>query len=133
MDTSNAYCGLGSLPGPRPSEGRKITRCSSRVRLAGCRQPSASAMAAYWAIFSACDSSSRPESFGLVVRHGACRPLRLLAASARGTSACPWRGIRPAEMGNAGGAPHGALPHPFSTSDRTRLPAEFKHITKRRK
>ena len=35
IDTLNAYCGLGSLPGPRPVEGRFLSKHKFAMSLAG--------------------------------------------------------------------------------------------------
>lgn len=195
----NAHCGLGSIPGPRPSEGRRskaiaLSRLSARERgdegapwafetavpssgpvalnaqRSGSRR--ARPLSAAPPCFPAHALSVVPSPFGPADRSIAFERHRRLPtgdsarsrASGPGRHSCPRDGYRALrkrsatissrrtrERGNRVGSKAvgveqlGSLLSPFPflqkkngifsfpTSDRTRLPAEFKHITKRRK
>ena len=152
IDTLNAYGGLGSIPGPRPSEGRRPNQSQYLL-----------SVLALWAFATRggplggptraltqivvrlvpwpqvyVAPVSFPDTAAVVLSSGPFAPAglgsRLLTSSGllcvgicglsdgSGRCLCVWRPI--------------SISITFffyPTSDRTRLPAEFKHITKRRK
>lgn len=147
IDTSNAHCGPGSLPGLRLSEGRY----SHRSDLAA----PARALVRGWRLAGRPWRLRPPKSrrslfsfpFPPPSRFRRTSPSRTVRAAAGGLfhSGCPrarvsrggfgratgrgWAG----ERGRGGQRARAFCPDTNATSDQTRRPAEFKHITKRRK
>ena len=137
IDTLNAYCGQGSVLWPRPSEGRRSS--THRRRLVIWRpelSQSGFVILKPGSVASNADPAAsqvgRPTSFlgkSFLTVSPSARPL------GRGGWGGTWLGLQHAFPARP--LPEAVRktlsPLPFPTSDRTRLPAEFKHITKRRK
>lgn len=173
IDTSNALCGPGFLPGPRLSEGRSLIDRGLRVprlerrrggspprlRPPKCRPPRVASPSGLLGPFlplpplrggeSGASSARGPEVL-LSAAAGGSEPPPLparwgpptLAAGGRrrGGRCAGGPGARvaaPSANSFASGQPPSGerppRPHPVTTSGQARQPAEFKHITKRRK